>query len=75
MRNASAKILRSLTAPLNPKEAVRIIQILIPSFPALQSKLSVFPKQFEIITDFDFTITKYKHLDHSVSTMKLVSVL
>ena len=75
MRFSNYKVLRSIIAPKAPHESVYVKQIIIPSFKSLESKFKNFPKQFELITDFDFTLTKYQHNNNSVSTINMVTVL
>jgi hypothetical protein len=69
MKGSYSKILRNFIADINLNESV-----LIPSWPLLYEKVLKFPKNFEVITDFDFTVTKYKHLGSTVSTIEMVKV-
>ena len=74
MKVSSLKIIRNLIADKNLNESVWNSQILIPSFPLLSEKIANFPKKFQIITDFDFTITRYNYLNHSISTINMIIV-
>lgn len=68
------KVIRALQSSQASYQKVRKIQVTVPNFSQLESKLARFPEKFAVISDFDFTMSRYKVNGHSISTIHLLRV-